>query len=347
MSEEIHAMAINRTKRIKRRLLRNKRSSQEEHAASGQLQIAAGRLTRGQRFLYAFKRDAMLHVMLLFPVIMIFVFQYIPLGGIVMAFQNYSPAKGFLDSPFVGLANFQRLFNTPGFVQSVINTFIIAVGKIVLGLIVPVTFALLLNEMLSKHVKRSIQTIVYLPHFVSWVLMAGIVVEILNPRDGMVNQILMMFGMDPVFFLGSNDHFRGVIWVTDIWKEFGYATIIYMAALAGLDPALYEAAAIDGAGYAKRMWHITLPGISSTIVLLAILRMGSILNAGFDQIFNLYSPITYQTGDIIDTIVYRLGIGGAQFSLATAAGLFKSVVSGSLLIISYRIAYKATGYRVF
>ncbi len=163
----------------------------------------------------------------------------------------------------------------------------------------------------------------------------------------MVNQVLGHFGIQPVFFLGSNKIFRQVILATDTWKEFGYATIIYMAALTGLDPSLYEAASLDGAGHIKKMWHITLPGIKATIILLATLKIGSILNAGFDQIFNLYSPITYESGDIIDTLVYRLGIGGGQFSLATAAGLFKSVISGSLLVISYKIAYKTSGYRVF
>jgi putative aldouronate transport system permease protein len=294
-----------------------------------------------------FLRDAPLHAMILLPAAMLLVFHYIPLAGIIMAFQRYSPGKGFFRSPFVGLENFQRLFFTSGFAQAVANTFIIAIGKITLGLAVPVTFALLLNEMTHSKIKRAIQTVVYLPHFVSWVLMAGIIVQLLSPRDGLVNQLIGIFGFKPYFFLGSNSAFRPVLWITDIWKEFGYSTIIYMAALAGLDANLYEAASLDGAGYMKRMRHITLPGLSSTIALLAILRMGGILNAGFDQIFNLYSPITYETGDIIDTIVYRLGLGGGQFSLATAAGLFKSAISGILLVLSYRIAYKATGYQVF
>jgi putative aldouronate transport system permease protein len=292
-------------------------------------------------------KNGALHLMLALPVVVLFIFHYIPLFGVIIAFQKYNPAMGYSKSPFVGLENFKALFLTPGFIQSVENTVYIAIGKIILGIIVPVTFALLLNEMRSTKIKRSIQTIVYLPHFVSWVLMAGIIIEILNPRNGLINDFLSIFGVSPVFFLGSNSMFRGVVWVTDIWKEFGYSTIIYMAALTGIDPALYEAASLDGAGHMRKMWNVTLPGIRSTILLLTILKIGSIMNAGFDQIYNLYSPITYEAGDIIDTLVYRLGLGGGQFSLATAAGLFKSAISGALLVISYKVAYKISGYRVF
>lgn len=299
------------------------------------------------KFMKLLKRDGALHLMLLLPVIVLFIFHHIPLFGIIIAFEDYSPAKGFFKSEFIGLDNFKTLFETPGFVQSIKNTVIIAVGKMILGIVVPVTFAILLNEMRNKKVKSSVQTLVYLPHFISWVLMAGIIIEILNPRDGLVNQLSGMFGLEPVFFLGQNKIFRQVILVTDTWKEFGYATIIYMAALTGLDPALYEAASLDGAGYMRKMWNITLPGIKSVIILLATLKIGSILNAGFDQIFNLYSAVTYESGDIIDTIVYRLGMGGGQFSLATAAGVFKSVISGALLVFSYKIAYKVSGYRIF
>lgn len=285
--------------------------------------------------------------MMVIPVILLFIFCYIPLFGIIIAFQDYNPATGFIKSSFVGLANFKELFRTPGFIKAVGNTMIIAVGKIILGIVVPVVFALLLNEMKNKFAKKSIQTIVYLPHFMSWVLMAGIIIEILNPRNGLINELLRFLGFKSVFFLGSNRWFRPVIWITDTWKEFGYSTIIYMAALTGLDPCLYEAAALDGAGYLQRTWHVTLPGIVSTILLLSILKIGKIMNAGFDQIFNLYSPITYNSGDIIDTMVYRLGLGSGQFSLATAAGLFKSAISSLLLVVSYRVAYKASGYKVF
>lgn len=300
-----------------------------------------------KRFMKTLKKDAPLHLMMVLPIILLIIFDYIPLGGLIIAFQKFNPAKGFLKSRFVGLENFKALFYTPGFVLSLRNTVIIALGKIILGIVVPVTVALLLNEMRKIAVKRAIQTLIYLPHFVSWVLMAGIIVEILNPRDGLVNQFLGLFGMKPIFFLGSNDYFRPVIWITDTWKEFGYATIIYMAALAGIDNTMYEAASLDGAGYFKKAWYITLPSIMPTIILMMTLKMGSILNAGFDQVYNLYSSVTMETGDIIDTLVYRLGLGGGQFSLASAAGLFKSAISGTFLILSYKIAYKVSGYRVF
>lgn len=303
--------------------------------------------SRKGKFINAMKKDWPLHLMILTPAVMLLVFHHIPLFGIIIAFQNYNPAKGFSGSPFVGLDNFRELFYTPGFIQAVKNTVVIAIGKIILGVVVPVTVALLLNEMRRARVKKTIQTMIYLPHFISWVLMAGIIIEILNPRNGMLNQLLGLFGVEPIFFLGSNELFRKVIWATDVWKEFGYATIIYMAALTSIDPSLYEAASLDGAGYFKKMLHVTLPGISATVVLLMTLKMGSILNAGFDQIFNLYSSITYESGDIIDTLVYRLGLGSGRFSLASAAGVFKSVISGTLLVFSYKIAYKTSGYRVF
>ena len=293
------------------------------------------------------KREWPLHAMMLLPVIFLFVFQYIPLGGIVIAFQDYKPAKGIGGSKWVGLENFIEVFTTPNFSNALQNTLIIAVVKILLDIIVPVSFALLLNEMRCSGVKRTVQTMVYLPHFLSWVLLSGIFVEILSPHGGLVNQIITFFGGKSVFFLGSNAWFRPILWITDVWKDFGYSTIIYLAALTSIDPGLYEAASLDGAGHMRKMWHITLTGIRPTIILMATLKIGSVLNAGFDQVFNLYSPVVYETGDIIDTLVYRLGLGGGNFSLSTAVSLFKSTISGSLLLLAYKIAYKVSGYHVF
>ena len=195
--------------------------------------------------------------------------------------------------------------------------------------------------------KRSIQTIIYLPYFISWVLMAGIIIDILSPSGGIVNEFLNLLGIKSIFFLGNDSWFPSVIITTNIWKEFGWGTIIYMAALAGIDPTYYEAAIMDGAGRWKQTIHITIPYIVPTIILLTVLSLGSILNAGFDQIYNLMSPITMKSGDIIDTLVYRLGFKNAQFSLATAAGLFKSAISCTLIITSYKVAYRTTGYKVF
>lgn len=287
------------------------------------------------------------HLMLLIPTALLVVYCYVPMAGIIIAFQNYKPALGFTGSKFTGLENFRVLFTNPGFMQALKNTVVIAFWKIITGLIVPVTFSLLLNEIRRSSIKRTAQTIIYMPYFISWVLMAGIIVDILSPENGIVNRLLSLFGMEPVFFLGDNNWFKPVLVVTNVWKEFGWGTIIYMAALTGIDLNLYEAAAIDGAGRWKQTLHVTLPGIAPTIVLLTTLSLGNVLNAGFDQVYNLMSPITLESGDIIDTLIYRLGIKNAQFGIATAAGLFKSMISAFFIVTSYKLAYKFTGYRVF
>ncbi len=294
----------------------------------------------------ALKRDYLLHMMLLPSVIILFIYHYIPIFGSSIAFLDYKTYLGILKSDFVGMDNFITLFSTPGFGQALYNTIFIALWKIVTGIVVPVIFALLLNEARLTLFKRTVQTIIYLPYFISWVLLAGIIVDILSPTAGIVNELLKWFGFEPVFFLGSNKWFPTVLISTNVWKEFGYGTIIYMAALAGVNPALYEAALIDGATRWKQTIHVTLPCIAPTIVLLTVLGLGNILNAGFEQIFNLMNPVTMKSGDIIDTVVYRLAFQNARFSIATAAGLFKSVISCILVIVSYKLAYRLTGYKV-
>jgi putative aldouronate transport system permease protein len=266
--------------------------------------------------------------------------------GLLMAFQDYLPVLGVFRSPWVGLRNFKTLFSMLEFVRALRNTVFIAGCKIVLGIVIPVVFALLLNEVRNRRVQRGIQTLIYLPHFISWILMAGILRDMLSPSTGIINAVLVKLGSEPLFFLGSNRYFSGVVIVSDIWKEFGYGTIIYLAALTGIDPTLYEVAYVDGANRWKQLVHITLPGITPIIVLMTTLSMGSIFNAGFDQIFNLYAPVVYETGDILDTMLYRMGLVNMRFSISTAAGMMKSVVSMVLILVSYRIAYKTTGYRV-
>lgn len=285
--------------------------------------------------------------MVLVPVIMVVIFNILPMAGTIIAFKDYKPGLGIMGSPWVGWANFQKIFMMPDTMRAIRNTLIIAIWKIVLNQIVPIIFALLLNELRCKAFKRTVQTITYLPYFISWVVLAGIFIDILSPRGGLVNNILGAFGVDPIFFLGSNETFRGTMIVTDVWKNFGYNTIIYLSALTGIDPALYEAAAIDGAGRWKQTLHITLPGIAPFIVLMVILATGNVLNAGFDQIFNMYSVSVYETGDILDTLVYRTGMQQYQYSLATAIGLFKSVVSLILISGSNFLATKFSDYRVF
>ncbi len=297
--------------------------------------------TRGQ-----WKRNLPLHLLLLMPVILTFIYKYIPMVGVIMAFENYKPAQGLLKSKWVGLRNFQFLFMMPGFTTAVWNTFIIALGKIILGIVVPVTFSLMLNDLKSPLLKRSIQTVIYMPHFISWVLMAGIVNRLLAP-NGLVNQFIVALGGKSKVFLADKSIFRPLLWITEIWKEFGYGTIVYLAAICAIDTTLYEAAVVDGAGAWQQMIHVTLPGLIPTIILMTVLSLGNILNAGFDQVFNLYSEIVYKTGDIIDTFVYRLAFNNAQFSISTAAGLFKSCISCVMIVVSYIISYRVSGYRVF
>lgn len=292
------------------------------------------------------KDQAALHLMMLPSMILLIIFSFIPMFGIVMAFQNYMPAKGILESPWVGIDNFKFMFQMPDSKQIFINTITIAVSKIILSTFVTIIFALLLNEIKNGFMKRSIQTIVYLPHFLSWVILATVVVNIFA-YDGPINAVLEMFGIEPILFMASNKWFRFILVVTSVWKGFGYGSIIYLSALSGIDPGLYEAAAIDGANRFKRIWHITLPGILPTIMLVTIMNLPNVLNAGFDQIFNLYNPLVMETSDIIDTWVYRVGLVQRQYSLGTAVGLLRSIVGIILMLSANKIAKKLTDYRIF
>jgi len=288
-----------------------------------------------------------LHLMVLPAVLLVFVFSYIPMTGIVMAFQDYKASLGITGSPFVGLKHFRYMFENDYFMKITWNTLLFACSKIVLNLIVPFTFALLLNEVRHMGYKRSIQTLVYLPHFLSWVTLGGILIDLLA-QTGIMNKFLTsIFDMKPIFFLGDGTWFRITIIFSDVWKEFGFNTIIFLAALAGINPALYEAAEVDGASRLKQTIHITIPSLLPILIVVATLALGNVLNANFDQVFNLYSPMIYQQGDIIDTFVYREGLLSGHFSFATAVSLFKSVISLVLIVVSYRLAYKYAGYRIF
>lgn len=263
-----------------------------------------------------------------------------------MAFQNYNPSLGFWKSGWIGLDNFRYLFSMSDSWQVLTNTLIIAISKMVLNLLIPLSFAILLNEIQRPRYKKAVQTIVYLPHFLSWVIMAGITINIFS-YTGVVNQVASWFGIPPRNWMSQASFFRGLVIWSDVWKGFGFNAVIYLAALTGINPNLYEAAAIDGAGRLRLARYITLPGLTSTIILLSLLGLGNVLNAGFDQIFNLYNPMVYSTGDILDTWVYRMGLLDLQFSVATAAGLFKSFISFIMIVSSYLAAYKIAHYRVF
>ncbi|MFE6073747.1 MULTISPECIES: ABC transporter permease subunit [unclassified Paenibacillus] len=294
-----------------------------------------------------FIRNVPLHLMILPGLIIIIVFGYIPMAGLSIAFQNFSPIAGFKNMNWVGLDNFRYLFDLPGFGQVVWNTVFISAMKIVSGLVIPVLVALLLNEVRKTGFKRTIQTVIYMPHFFSWVILAGIIVDVLSPSTGIVNMLLKAVGVEPVQFLASNEWFPYILVITDQWKEFGFGTIIYLAALTNIDKSLYEASVMDGAGRWKQTWHITLPGIRPIVILMVTLSLGNVLNGGFDQVFNLYNPLVYESGDILDTMIYRIGLQDAQYSVSTALGLIKSVVSFIFIGLGYFLAYRLANYRIF
>lgn len=286
------------------------------------------------------------HLMLIPGVILLFIFSIVPMFGVAIAFQDYIPTKGIFRSEWVGWENFSYMFSLPDSRQIFVNTISIALMKIAAGLVVPFVFALLLNEARIVLFKRTIQTVVYLPHFMSWVILSGILINMLT-LDGLVNQVLGWFGREPIMFLSSNTWFQPILVASDVWKEFGFSTIIYLAALTSVNASLYEAASIDGASRMQKLLYITIPALLPTVILLATLSLGNVLNAGFEQILNLYNPLVYETGDIIDTYVYRTGLQEMQFGLATAVGLLKSAVSFILILISYGLAYRYANYRIF
>ncbi len=296
---------------------------------------------------FKLKQNWPLHLMVLPAFVVALIFQYGPLPGLVMAFQEFKPWLGFTDSPWVGLEQFRKIIEFPQSRQVIWNTFFIASLKIIFQLIVPLLFALLLNEVRAMFLKRSIQTFVYLPHFLSWVILGGILLDMLSVDGGLINRVIGSIGIQPIFFLGDGDWFRFTVVVSDVWKDFGFSAIIFLAALSGINPDLYEAALIDGANRFKQVLFITLPALIPITVVVGTLSLGNILNAGFDQIFNLYNPLVYEKGDIIDTYVYRVGLISGDYSFATAVGMFKSVISFVLIVLAYRLAYKYANYRIF
>ena len=287
-----------------------------------------------------------LYAMFLPALVTLAIFSYYPMYGIIIAFLDYTPGLGFARSPWVGLKNFQLVFSNPDFYAIVRNSFVIATSKIVTLQVCAVTLALLLNEVTRMWLKRTLQTVVYLPHFLSWIVLGGILLDMLSSR-GLVSQAFRAVGLQSPMFLGSNTWFVPTLVVTNIWQAVGWSTIIYLAALTAVDPQLHEAAAIDGASRWQRVRHVTLPGIASTVVLLACLNLGNVLQAGFDQVFTLYNPAVFATGDILDTYVYRVGLISARYSLGGAIGLFKSVMGFILILIAYRLADRFAGYSIF
>ncbi|MBY0147002.1 sugar ABC transporter permease [Neobacillus niacini] len=282
----------------------------------------------------------MLYIMILPGVAFYIIFKYIPLFGSVIAFQDYQIFKGILNSPWVWFENFKFIFSYQDFYHVLRNTAMIAFYQLIFGFPAPIILALLFNEIRLMFFKRTVQTLFYLPHFLSWVVVGGIVFELLA-TGGIVNSIRGIFGAEPILFIQEENYFRTIVVISGIWKGVGWGTIIYLAAITAINPSLYEAAVIDGANRWKQIRYITLPLLFPTILVLFLLNIGNFLELGFDQIFNLLTPMTYSVGDIIETYVYRAGVLQGQFSVTTAIGLFQSIVGFILLYIFNRLARKS------
>lgn len=290
-----------------------------------------------------------LHLMMAPSVILGLIFSIIPLFGIIIAFQKYSPSAGIFGSEFVDFYNFSRLFSRSDFTRTLFNTVYIAVWKILLTTVLSITLALLLNEMVTKRGQKIVQTIVFLPYFLSWALIGSVFVEIFS-LDGLANKLLLTINpsAEKIDFLASNDYFRTIIIGTDLWKNLGYQAVVYLASIATVDPSLYEASRVDGANRWQQCIFITIPGIMTMIVLTSVLNIGNIMNAGFEQILVMYNSLVFETGDILDTLSYREAmVTGTDYSLSTAISLFKSVISCIFFAISYKLANKINGYTIF
>lgn len=290
------------------------------------------------------KRDKWLYIFLLPILIYFIIFKYVPMLGLVMAFQDFKFSTGFFQSKWVGLEHFQRLFTGNNFFMILKNTLFLNAASVVFGFPVPIVLAVFLNEVRHKGFKKIAQSIMYLPHFMSWVVLGGILIEILSPSSGIVNSILKnVFHMNPIYFMGSKFWWPVAFIVSGIWQGAGWGTIIYLAAITGIDQELYEAARIDGAGKLNQIRYVTLPCISSTIAIMLILRMGSMMDVGFEQVYVMMNSAVRDVSEVISTYVYRLGIEGAQYSYTTAIGMFQSVVSCILVLSTNKIAKKVNG----
>ncbi|HZG57947.1 ABC transporter permease [Paenibacillus sp.] len=294
-----------------------------------------------------YRNDVKLLWLLALPGILHFVvFKYIPMFGNVIAFQNYNIFQGVFESPWVGWFHFERMFLYPEFYEILKNTLVISFYSIVFGFPAPLVLALLLNELRQSWIKRPVQTLLYLPHFLSWVIVGGIFTQLLNPT-GVVNKLLASYGIERIDFLTNPDTFVGMIVSLGIWKEVGWGMIIYLAALAGINPNLYEAAMVDGANRWRRMWHITLPSLLPSIVVLFLLRIGNLLDANVEQMLVFMNPLVRDVGEVIDTYVYSVGLLSAQFSYTTAIGLFKSVIGIALVVGLNQLSRKTTGESIY
>lgn len=282
-------------------------------------------------------------------VVWMIVFNYIPMYGITMAFQEFDPFLGLGQSPWTGFANFEELFNDPFFWTAVWNTLKISVLKLIFGFPIPIVFALLINELRGNRLKKTVQTITYLPYFISWVFVVAFMYTLLAPETGVLNAIAKALGLGDGnrFFMGEADSFVWIAVASDVWKNFGWNSVIFIAAIAGVDQQLHEAATVDGAGRFRRMWSITLPAIKPTIIVLLILNLSYLVTQNFDQMYLMMNPMTQESGEIVNTYAYRMGVVLGRFSYGTAVGLFQAVVSVVLLVVSNRVSRKMSGESLF
>jgi putative aldouronate transport system permease protein len=303
--------------------------------------------TRLDNLLRSIRRHRGIYLLMLPSLIYFLIFRYGPLWNAQIAFKDFKPLLGVMGSPWIGFENFKTFINSFYFTDLILNTVIFSSAKLVLGLPVAVILAIALHETALVRFRTLVQTIVYLPHFLSWVIMFGVLLMLLSPGNGLINQVLKEFGVGPISFLTTPKWFREVVVGSYIWKETGWSTILYLAALLGINPQLYEAAKVDGASNLQRIWHVSIPSIMPVIVLVTLLRLGNILDAGFNQVFILYSIPVYSVGDVIDTWVYRQGILQFEFSLATAVGLFKGVIGLALILTANQVAKRVAKQSLF
>ncbi|TLS48262.1 sugar ABC transporter permease [Paenibacillus antri] len=309
-------------------------------AAAGTNKSRLARLFWSQRYLMILTLPAVLWMI---------VFNYAPMYGIIIAFQEYNPVQGFAGSPWLGLANFEELFIDPTFLDALGNTFKISIAKLIFGFPAPILLAILLNELRSQKFKRVVQSLSYLPYFISWVFVVGFMYTLLDPRTGALSSLLQTLGLVDAerILMGDPDTFLTLVVVSEIWKNIGWNSIIFLAAIAGIDPQLYEAAVVDGAGRFKRIWHITLPALKPTIVILFILAVGGLVNTNFDQLFLMQNSMTQDEANVLQIYAYDMGIVLGRFSYGTAVGLFQSIVAFALMFTANFTSRKLTGESLF
>lgn len=293
------------------------------------------------------KKNFNIYLFLIPGILFIIIFRYMPMYGLITAFQDYNIFSGIFKSPWVGFKHFEILFSSPDFYKVLKNTLIISFGKIWFTFPMSILIAILINEISSQFFKKVFQTVLYLPHFLSWVIVTGLVITACSPSTGVINQIITSLGGKPISFLMDNSWFRTIVIGSEAWKEIGYSAIVFIAAITGINPELYEAAKVDGAGKIKQILHITLPGMTSIILLMFILKLGGVLNANTEQLLLMYNPTVYKTGDVLGTYIYRTGVSQMNYSFATAIGLFESLVGLALVLLGNFTSKKATGRSIW